>query len=702
MILFSEDYYKQPYYIQNTTNKSFIKMHLLLKRMGIKNNTFFLACTQKELLNIDPHDEKKITPELAMKIALECKINPWYYFREIVRMPSQGGDSVPFILNRANLALIWTFLNGTNIYLVQPRQTGKTISTQAIASWIMFIGTKNFTMAMYTKDNKLREENVSRLKYIKEELPTYLTHFNKLEDTTNKQTIRYATLNTKYDTYVAQSDIMGADTIGRGATVSVAHIDESEFFENLNVTYPVLSGTMTRAIAQAREAGLPNGVIITTTAGRLEAESCQYCMGMIDRCVPFTESFYDCKNKKELDELISMNSTNKMVYAQFSYLQLGLTDEWLHDAIARSNATRDAILREYLCIRTSGVDNSVIPLHLLEKIKASMKDPVHIQTVNSRYIFKWYVKPEEVLNNKNTTIVMGLDTSENIGKDFTSLVMLDARDMSVICTARCNEADLIRLALYIGEFMSKYSNTFLVPERKSTASMMIALICSELRKNGINPWTRIYNGIVQNKDNKEFLEVDLSDITLEDSAYKKYLGFTTTGFGDTSRNALYSNTLMKTVELNYSRMHDTTLITELSSLAQKNGRIDHSASGHDDTVISYLLGCWFIFFAKNINYYNINKNIFLNEIGADGSKINTQEKERQNAILQQIVELKKEIKRLGQTTYVLPLERELKHLESLLDPDMIDTTPISQEQVKVNSNKNKHTDFTKLANLYFR
>ena len=117
MILYSSDYITQPYYIQNTTNKSFLRMHTLLKKMGIKNNAFFLACTQKELLNVDPHNPKEITPEIAARIAYECKVNPWYYFREVVRMPSQGGDSVPFILNRANLALIWTFLNGTNIYL---------------------------------------------------------------------------------------------------------------------------------------------------------------------------------------------------------------------------------------------------------------------------------------------------------------------------------------------------------------------------------------------------------------------------------------------------------------------------------------------------------------------------------------------------------------------------------------------------------
>ena len=702
MILFKNDFNKQPYYIQNTKNKSFIRMHFLLKKMGIKNNTFFLALTQPELDGIDIHSLKNPNPDLVARISKEVKINPWYYFREMVQIPSQGGEPISFMLNRANLALLWTFFAGISIYLVQPRQTGKTMSTQALVSWLMFVGARNYNMAMYTITNKLREQNVERLKNIKDALPPWFLKTDKLGDTINKQALSYAALTTKYTTYVAQKEVMAADIIGRGNSAAFTHVDESEYFDNLRTTYPAMYASITKSMNQAKEIGLPAGVIVTTTTGRLEEDACQYCMEIVERTMKFTEALYDSENKEQLYDLLDNNSTNRMIYAQFSYHQLGLTDEWLKTTIAGLNASRDQIMRDYLCIRTSGVDNSVIPVHLLEKIKQSLKDPVKVEIVNNRYVFNWYTKPEEILNNPNYAIIIGLDTSECIGKDFTSLVMMNASDMSVVCTARCNEADLIRLALYIAEFMVKNTNTLLIPERKSTASMMIGIICTELRKHGINPFTRIFNMIIQKRYEDNFKNIDISEPGLEEGIAKKYFGFTTTGSGETSRNALYSNTLMKAIELNHNRIYDSTLITELSSLAQKNGRIDHTTSGHDDTVIAYMLCAWFVFFGQNRNYYSINHKAFLNELGHNGDKVDKVKKEKQEAILQEIQNIKKELKRLNMSTLAAPLERQLHHLESLLDPDIIDTTPISTEQVIDAPHKGPARDFIKLAKLYFR
>lgn len=37
----------------------------------------------------------------------------------------------------------------------------------------------------------------------------------------------------------------------------------------------------------------------------------------------------------------------------------------------------------------------------------------------------------------------------------------------------------------------------------------------------------------------------------------------------------------------------------------KNGRIDHSAGGHDDRVIGWLLSVWMLGFSKNLSFYGI-------------------------------------------------------------------------------------------------
>ena len=114
------------------------------------------------------------------------------------------------------------------------------------------------------------------------------------------------------------------------------------------------------------------------------------------------------------------------------------------------------------------------------------------------------------------------------------------------------------------------------------------------------------------------------------------------------------------------------------------------------------MASYFIFFGKNLNYYAINRNAFLNSVGASGIKIDTLEKEKQNEIIKEIMELKKEIKRLALSSYAEPLERKLKHLESLLDPEVIDITPLSQEQVTKAQNKHKNTNFVDLAKLYYK
>ena len=60
--------------------------------MGVKNHYFFLALYDKSLLNVDPHS-KDLTTEQRLRIAYECKINFWYFIREVVRVPVVGQES---------------------------------------------------------------------------------------------------------------------------------------------------------------------------------------------------------------------------------------------------------------------------------------------------------------------------------------------------------------------------------------------------------------------------------------------------------------------------------------------------------------------------------------------------------------------------------------------------------------------------------
>lgn len=685
MILFEEDFCKYGACIHTrSTNLSFLKMHVLLKNMGIKNNKFFLALTQPELMNIDPHTTDP-SQELAARIAYEIKVNPWYYYREVVRIPAAGTMPIPFKLNRANLALLWTFYNNIDIFLVIPRQTGKTMSTQSIVSHLMYFMCYNFNFAMLTKDNTLLQENVNRLKEIRNGLPQYLLDCNKLLDTERKEGLSYNKLKNQYQTFVAQSDSHGAEKLGRGMSTPAQHWDEFAFFKNIMISYPTAINATNAAAEQAKEAGLPHTNIITTTAGRTDSPEGKFARNIIDRCMLFSEKLYDSRDREELGKLVESNSTNKMIYAVFSYLQLGKTHEWFKEKSIRSGGSQDDIDRDYLNIWKSGTTGSVVSTVILEKIRMSIKDPVHT-TIESGYLFRWYEYPDKVFSSlKSRTIVLGLDTSENVGRDFTSLCMLDASDMSVICTARCNESDLVKLALFIAKFLIEHPNSILVPERKSTATVMLALICEKLRKAGINPLRRIYNLIFQLKDQKPYCDININD-PIEEGSGKKYIGFTTTGgAGVNSRDALYKTTLMKALEMNHSRIHDQTLHDEISQLAIKNGRIDHGEAGHDDLLIAYLLAGWFIYFGRNLHLYDIEEDHFLSMISSDGSSVDVRMKKQQDELKERINDVRMQIQKARIPAVINSLNRELNHLTSMLEEDEDGIVPVRAEEVRTES-----------------
>ena len=64
---------------------------------------------------------ENITPQDIGKVVIECKHNPWFYFRELARVPVSGAGDVQFYLHRANHAAIWSFIHSLDFELVQPR-----------------------------------------------------------------------------------------------------------------------------------------------------------------------------------------------------------------------------------------------------------------------------------------------------------------------------------------------------------------------------------------------------------------------------------------------------------------------------------------------------------------------------------------------------------------------------------------------------
>ena len=127
------------YYHMSTTNKSFLEVSQYLKDSGIMNHKFMLVLIDPDLARIDPHDPN-LSTMMKTKVLKECLYNPWYFFREVVRIPDSGqATGVKFALSRGNLALLFCLMMNLNTFLEMPRQTGKTIGVLTVLlHWYQF------------------------------------------------------------------------------------------------------------------------------------------------------------------------------------------------------------------------------------------------------------------------------------------------------------------------------------------------------------------------------------------------------------------------------------------------------------------------------------------------------------------------------------------------------------------------------------
>lgn len=660
-----------------TTNKSFIRLSALYRDMGIENHSFLLSLHNVELQGIDPFDPN-LTMEQMMAIALEAKQNYWYYLREICKVPGTGMERQPFRANRGNIALFWLFLNHITTFLIQPRQTGKSFSVDTLMSYVLNIASTDTYIAMLTKDETLRSRALTRLKDIIDELPFYLNQKTK-KDVANTEEISIKRLDNRYRGLLPSKSPKAALNVGRGLTAPIFHIDEKAFIPNVAITLPAALPATTAARSIAKEKGEPYGNIFTTTAGKKDDKDGRFAYEMLRNSAIWTEAFLDCKNIEELIETIRLNSPSGelRVDCTFSHRQLGYTDEWLKEQLEITGSKGEDADRDYFNKWTSGSQTSPLPIDIAERIRQSESPDPYVRISKPyNYITRWYIPKETIEQRLKTShYVLGVDTSDAVGKDDIALVLMDIKTGEVVAESNINETNLILFTKWLATWLIDYENITMIIERRSSATAIIDLLLILLVEANINPFKRIYNKIVQEKEDKpeRFTEIDKKfhyNANELINKYKSVFGFATSGTGLTSRSELYSTTLTNATKTTADLIRSKLIINQLLGLVIRNGRVDHEEGGHDDAIISWLLGFWLITQGKNLYYYNINtRNILIDNTinNADNAIDNQYDFIRQKSIQAEITAIVENIQNEKNDYLVYKYETRLKKLASELN-----------------------------------
>lgn len=649
MILFMKDWLKYPTAIvdKDTKNKSWYRMALVFRSMGIKNHAFLLALVNPLLRGIDPHSPF-LTREQMDMIAAECFINPWYFFREVARIPAQNGKPPVMVeANRGNIALWWCFFNHVIVALIQPRQTGKSFSVDELVALLMNVLCEDTLINLYTKDHKLRVENVIRIKEIINVLPAYMIQRQPGIDSDNQEEITVGELNNRYATHVPRSSEKDANNVGRGFTSPINLCDEPPFAKNSHISIPALLSSGNKARENAKEAGTPYGTIFTTTAGKLNEKEGEAMYALLQKSMVWDEAVYDCEDEDDLRVFVKKSGRGEYrVNITLSHRQLGKTDEWLREAMLETGSVGDAADRDYFNRWTSGTETHPLSSKLLRRITESLNEAGYTQAVMpERYTVRWQM-PSEAVNDymRNNDTVLCVDSSDASGGDDIGMVWLDCDNLEVAAVANINETNILHYCAWVTKMLVMYPRTTLMLERKSTGPAIFDIITEMLLDAGEDPFRRMFNLVVQDasEDPDRFETIRVPLARRDERVYtvnKKTFGFNTSGSGRFSRQNLYNIGLQMMAKLAGDRVYDKVLIDQISGLTQKDNRIDHAADGNDDLVIAWLLGYWFLSNGRNLSWYGIEKVMTNVEIEQELTPEEQLEQYRQKRIQLQLKDL---------------------------------------------------------------
>ena len=727
MVLYLEDWLRYPSAKPNydTKNESYLKLAGTYYAMGVKNYAFMLALHDQSLKDVDPFSP--FLTELEMvKIGIECKINPWYYFREIAKVPARSGsDAVPLLANRGNIALYWCFFNHVMTYLVQIRQTGKSISTDVLDSYLLNIRCRGTTINLLTKDDALRSENIQRLKDIIDEMPFYLKQRSK-KDLDNTELINISSLGNWYKAHLPQKAKKFALNTGRGMSSPIFRVDEGPFQANIEISLPAALAAGVAMRNKARANNEPYGTTLTTTAGKKDDPDGRYFYQQICAAAEWTEKFFDAKDATELEVMIravsrglkeKMRVGDEVIRGEFAvnitmnHRQLGYDDAWLLTALEETKSVGDAADRDFFNRWTSGSLSSPLSIQQMEIIRGSQKEPLYVEDCkigSFRVPCRWYIPKDSIdmYMAKNSSI-LSADTSDGAGGDDISLSLPDVKTGMLIAYFNVKQVNLLAFSEWVCErWIIQCPNVTLIPERRSSAIALIDHLLLILPDRGIDPFKRIFNRIVndpdENKTAYEEIKLPLSrrphDIYVR---YKKAFGWATSGGGMTSRSDLYSTTLISAARNCGHMVNDKTTIDQILSLETRNGRVDHAPGEHDDAVIGWLLGHWMLTKAKNLLHYGIQVTDILsrNRGGSENGGVITKEQREQIFYRDKIKELLGKLEQEQSEIISMKIENELRFYNSKLIieenevlslDELISKTKETKKQNIISKNRNHY------------
>lgn len=605
MKAYSAQYVGSFYVDTGSSNSSAYKMAVILDSMGVKNCYFHLKIIDKGLIGVDPYDPD-LSDEMKLRIFQESSSNRWYFYRNVYRVAENGagtgvGGGSPFIFNRGNLAYLWAMEMNLSTYLIMPRQTGKTWAAIADDSWThQFI--RGSTLLHFNKNQKDANDNLRRIQQSIRMLPLWMQHSN-LENLdgpdkrlvkNNEKTIINA-IGSNIEAMASAGNESKADAIARGKTASKIWYDELAYIFFNETIYAAATPAYEKAREIAEKNSVPYAISITTTPGDLATPHGAWAYKMMNDSVKFREEFYDYSYGKLVDRVNRTPDKVPFLFIQYSYLQLGETEEWYLDRYKKMHNPIRA-RREYLLEWMNTNGNSPFDPDDVEVIgdyARQRETKAKIYKINKYYEITVY---DEYHGKK--PVIIGCDVSMGRGRDSSTLVAVHPETLHPLAIFKSNMIDGNKFRKLIMTVIKRmYPNCVLAIESNPIGEQLIRELLDT--PVGRCMYKQRVKRTVEQRDGA-------TNITKKRKVSGIEYGFNT----NTITRPQMMETLESIVHNSPSHVGYPELYEEIRFLELKNGRIDHGPNTHDDVVMAYMGALWIIKYGTGLKgkgiYYNID------------------------------------------------------------------------------------------------
>lgn len=458
--------------------------------------------------------------------------------------------------------------------------------------YIYNFGTTNSKMAFLHKGMDGAKDNLQTLKDIRDLLPPYLIMKERVlpdgkvdKGKNNTNEIVNPFNNNTIKTYASATNKARAASLLRGKTLTLMWYDEYGFLPYNDVIYMNAAPAFKTAAMIAKQNGSPHGIVISTTPGFMTTPEGQEAYQTKEAATKFSESWYD-KTYSELMAIIGANTKSDFVYIKFTYQQLGCTEQWFNDVCKLLKNSWTDIRREILLEWSVGIENSPFREEDLDTISGLLRQPISEVYLLGKYRFETYLQAD----TRTYPAIIGVDVSGGYKQDSSTITVIDSLTTKVLGCMNCNYISTLDLARCI-EFIVKnwMPNAIVNVERNGGwgSTVITKLIKMGLKKN---------------------LYYEVKDIVTEERqdgvhAYKQKIR--TKVYGLTSTKAirqLLIDILLERVENHKDKIISPIIYNELLGMeVKRNGKIEHSASTHDDQVFSMLMALYVWYEGVNLS-----------------------------------------------------------------------------------------------------